>query len=98
MQRVHAAAEEAREEIARLVQAEHEAIDEAITANCQEAEERLRGATERRIDSEIKRSEEAAAKLRRELKRLVKAEVAKATKQPPSGSDSNSSVPIRARA
>ena len=103
MQRIHAVADEAREEIATLVQAEREAIGQTIASACDDAEERLRGATERRIDIEMKqRLDEAEKKLRRDVKRMVRVEVSKATKDSPSGDDGdggrNSSVPIQARA
>jgi hypothetical protein len=91
MQRVHAAAEEARKEIAALVEAEHEAIRQTIATACEEAEERLRGATERRIDSEIKRTEEAESKLRRELKRMVQEEIAKVSRAAKSSGNRNGS-------
>jgi len=101
MRQIHAAADQAREEIAALVEAEHEAIGKEIASACEDAEERLRGATERRIDIEMKQQlEEAEKKLRRDIKRMVRVEVAKATKAPSTDpkSNGNDSVPIRARA
>jgi len=101
LQRIHAAADQAREEIAALVKAEHEAIGETIASASGDAERRLRGATERRIDLEMKRVEEAGNKLRRDLRRMIRVEVSKVAKA--SGVEGNGdrsrhpSVPIRAR-
>ncbi len=66
----------ARAEIASLVREEHEAVEETIAAVCGDAEQRLRGATEQRIDSELKRIEEAAVEMRTNLKKIVRSEVA----------------------
>ncbi len=76
LQRIHAAADQARAEIASLVQEEHEAMEETIAAACDDAEQRLRGATEQRIDNELKRVEEAEVEMRTKLQKVVRSEVA----------------------
>jgi hypothetical protein len=96
LRRIHAAADEAREEIAALVHAERVAIGQAIATASGDTEKRLRGATEQRIDLEMKRVEEAGNKLRRDLRRMIRMEVAKAGDS--RAENSHPGVPIRARA
>ena len=76
LQRIHVAADQARAEIASLVREEHEAMEETIAAACDDAEQRLRGATEQRIDNELKRVEEAEVEMRTKLQEIVRSEVA----------------------
>ena len=102
LRRIHAAADEARKEIAALVQAEREAIGKAIESVSGDAEERLRGATEKRIDREMKRVEAAGNKLSRDLRRMIRMEMAKVARasgaRDDGDGDRSPSVPIRARA
>jgi hypothetical protein len=100
--RLGASAKEARDEIESLAVAEREQLEAMMEEAVQAIEARLRGAIERRIDLEVKRVEEAGNKLRRDLKRTIRAEISKLAKASLAGDNGNGSrnrgVPIRARA
>ena len=80
-QSVHQQADRSREEIKDLVEAERTEMLALVADSVKETEEKLRGATENRVDLELKRIREAEEKMRTEISDSVRAEVAKTISQ-----------------
>lgn len=78
---VHEQADRSRAEIKALVEAERAEVAALVEDSVKGTEERLRGATENRVDIELDRIREAEKKMRAEISESVKAEVARTIAQ-----------------